>query len=77
MKFLISEHIYGVHNMDLYIRDGAICSYWVTQCYPGAIFHPLYLQLYVFLPLFLCLYGQFCGHLGFTYMYIIKMAAKH
>ena len=36
MKFLISEHIYIYH---LHIRDYAVCSYWVIQCYPGAIFH--------------------------------------
>ena len=37
MKFIISEHIYIYH---LHIRDYAVCSYCVIQCYPGAVFHP-------------------------------------
>ena len=38
MTFIISEHIY---IYDLHIRDYAVCSHWVIQCYPGADFHPL------------------------------------
>ena len=26
--------------MDLHIKDYAVCSYWVIQYYPGAVFHP-------------------------------------
>ena len=36
MKCVISEYIY-IYN--LHIRDYAVCSYWVIQCYPGAVFH--------------------------------------